>query len=140
MRSYNIVQISHRWLIACAVVAMLAVAAATSAFDNLSADDPCEQRCQGEIDCRGSSTLRHCGAVWASTCCEWGPRFSLPVAEVKTAPNYRPQDRPLAPFALDVKSLWLALAYTNLTDFKPEKGYSAGAGTETYLVTARLRI
>jgi len=137
MRRNGIDRISHRWLLAFALVGLFAMAEGSYALAALNADDACLHQCLGDPDCGG---LTFCDtALPASACCTWDARIPLPVAELKPAPNTRQQECP-TPFALDSKSLSSLLALSYHTDFSPDKAHLVGAGTETYLATARLRI
>jgi len=136
MRRASINRISHRWLMAIASLALFAMAEESFVFRSVSADDSCMHRCLGDPDCR---ELAACGTAVSATCCGWGARVLLFAAAAKIAPNNH-QKAPPAPFAVESTSLSLILTHSYRAGFSPDKAYSAGAGTATYLATARLRI
>ena len=78
-------------------------------------------------------------AGFTGSCCEWGAGIVLVTAGTEITPSDSKKDQ-APPFTVNSKRLSPALAYVYRADFKFAKTYSASAGTEIYLVTARLRI
>lgn len=136
MRRISIHRLSHRWLTAFSVLALFTMAEGSFAFSPFGADDACIHRCLDEPGCRGLAVS--CSTA-ATTCCEWGARVLLSAPAKKFAPSYRQKDQP-TPFALESRRLSLILAQSYRAGSTSDKAYSAGAGTATYLATARLRI
>ncbi|MBI2799824.1 MAG: hypothetical protein HYX63_05975 [Gammaproteobacteria bacterium] len=139
MRRTNLNGTPLRWLMALAVLAVLSSVATGFAKQHLAAADvylPMRLANPG-ADCRMHTSCDPAG--FAGACCEWGAGMVLATAGTEIAPSDSKNDRS-PPFTINSKNLPETLAYANRRTFKPDKTYSASAGTETYLATARLRI
>lgn len=135
MRRNSLNQISRRGLIGFALLTLIAVGGGAFGFSVAPAEHAC-MHCPDNSDCRG---LAACNTTASTPCCEWGLQTLLPASEIKTPPKRRLQDQPTA-FVRHDTLLSRDLANSYRAQFFLATTHSAGAGTETYLATARLRI
>lgn len=137
MRWFSINRIPHRWLIACALLGLFAMAEGSYALITSNAGAVCLHQCLGDPDC---GRLSLCDtAVPVGACCELEARALLSAAEIKPVPSCHQKDRPSAA-GIELQDLSKILAHSYHASVKSDQTYSAGAGTATYLATARLRI
>ena len=140
MRRTNLNEMTPRWLMVFAVLAMLASVMMGFAKHTMAADDAYLRMRLGNPGA-GCQTQTPCDpAGFTDICCDWGAGNVLATASTEMTPSNPKKDRSPPSFPINSNDLSRILICADCSNFKLAKAYSPGAGTETYLATARLRI